>query len=59
MDRGLGKVLLQHASRSVPDMPYLIANDELREAVFEMRMLIGYKSGPRMADRVEEKARDE
>lgn len=51
IDRGMGKVLLQHSARDVSEQFYLCADDELREAVDKMRVPVGFNSGPRMADR--------
>lgn len=54
IDRGLGKVFLQHRARDVSEAFYLCADDELREAVDKMRVPVGFKAAPRMADRAEQ-----
>lgn len=51
VDRGLGKVFLQHAPHSVSDISYLNAEDELREAVDKMRLPVGFREGPEEAER--------
>jgi DNA-binding transcriptional regulator YiaG len=58
VQRGLGSVFLQHASRNVSERFYLNAVDELREAIEAMRLPAGFKSGPKMAARAEAKARE-
>lgn len=51
VERGFGKVFLQHRARDVSEAFYLCADDELREAVDRMRVPVGFKAAPRMADR--------
>ena len=59
VERGLGKVFLQHQARDVSEQFYLCADDELREAVDKMRVPVGFKAAPRMADRAAQAKADE
>lgn len=57
VERGLGKVFLQHAPRDVSESFYLNAHDELKDAILSMRLPVGFQAGPKMVDREREKER--
>jgi hypothetical protein len=52
-------VLLQHSSRSVTDIHYTNQTQELREALFALRLPLAFKHGPKEAERQLEKSRQE
>lgn len=56
---GMAKVLLQHCSDRSVTGRYLNQMQELGEAILAMRVPPGWKPGPKMADRAEEKQRQE
>ena len=45
IDRGIGPVFLQHKQFDVSSVYYLNADEELREAMFKMRVPIAFKHG--------------
>lgn len=59
VDRGLGKVFLQHAPRSVTDVSYINATEDLKDVIEQMRLPDGFRAGPKMRDRAEHKRRQE
>ena len=52
---GLGAYLLQHSSNSVSEKFYLNRDDELREALTDLRVPVGFQAGPSMRKRHEAK----